>query len=766
MYYNAFGQSPIILQSIGRLDNFSLENYDKEANEIAKKISEEQIKFDGIIPFEYLYNKNIFESIVAINPELLQEKENRLYLDKMTRGMTDEEAIEYYQKIGVPFNRETVVPNNMLSVLECLKHDHLTLAYTQKLYTKEEYKQIYDQMKENIKLEEVLENEFLTQNPYFVNDLIKSGLDLSEIDLQKTKYYEEFYLNLKATAIKSGVSIPEPKNYKDIIKFNEDGEIYIELDSVESVTKALEYIKDNELNQDLIIFMDKNNYQELIISDNIDFFEKLHENNANINFKYKYDDKAFTLESVIDSEHFMQYAADNIKSKNFSPLEQLVAIYDIAKAFKPYKEDDSVHNSAKSRALYQYLESEYMVCAGYADLVVNLSHRLGINCSKIHLDTIKGGESSGHARNYVNLVDSKYGIDGMYVLEPTWEQNGKIGQTSGRRPYEQVRSTYNHFLLTTEEGRNNYSDGSIDVKTYDNLFSCTNPEELRKATIGASFANRLDEQFKFLDPHFYETMKNLKMYKDEDANVVIEYLKAKINNPVPKEALLDAIINVKKTVYLNFNEQDFEDMRMGYSLSEPFAIKEYDSNGICASFESLYGKQQYDEYMERRYNEIKLETLESATEKNPCLNVRQIIENKKCKEIKDNKIFSNYSSGNSLLTSDSEIIELLMKNASKIEELGFQIDYADPEDDYDYLRLNFPSNQKKNGSIEEEIEFLKQNKKRLYIALGLEKEKTQTQKLGEETIEEQKDTKGKDDIQNEMSRQLEYNKEQENQIIQ
>ena len=221
---------------------FVLGNYPEEARKIADKIKDEQIKFEGEIPEDYLFQRAIFENIVSVNPELLNMRINLGSLNVFTKGMQDEEVIDYYKKLGVPFNRETVRENNFLSVLECFRNDYMTLEDTKKEFTEDEYKKIYEELKGKIKPEEILQSRFLTQNPYFVKDILRSGLDLSSVNFQATRYYEKFYLELKFIAIENGVSIPEPKKYDDIIRFTKEDEIYIHLDSTESIEKGLEYL--------------------------------------------------------------------------------------------------------------------------------------------------------------------------------------------------------------------------------------------------------------------------------------------------------------------------------------------------------------------------------------------------------------------------------------------------------------------------------------------------------------------------------------------
>ena len=107
----------------------------------------------------------------------------------------------------------------------------------------------------------------------------------------------------------------------------------------------------------------------------------------------------------------------------------------------------------------------------------------------------------GHARNYANVVDTKYGIDGFYALDATWEQYGKFNYGKS----EAARSTYKEFLLTTEEGRNNTtSDKKIDISSYDEFFTCQTPEELRTYLEESRYFHRSDglKQLKILDPDF------------------------------------------------------------------------------------------------------------------------------------------------------------------------------------------------------------------------------------------------------------------------
>lgn len=178
-----------------------LDKYPEITKKIVEKITAEQIKFE-IIPRDYQNCTEIYESIIKNNPELLQEASNRIGLNNFTINMSEQEVFEYYKSIGYPFNSSTVQSDNFDVVLECLKNDYMTLANSTKEFSLEQYKQIYDILKDNLKPEEILSSNFLKQNPYFVIELLKNNIDMENINYENIKCYNDIYPKLKAIAIK------------------------------------------------------------------------------------------------------------------------------------------------------------------------------------------------------------------------------------------------------------------------------------------------------------------------------------------------------------------------------------------------------------------------------------------------------------------------------------------------------------------------------------------------------------------------------------
>ena len=120
---------------------------------------------------------------------------------------------------------------------------------------------------------------------------------------------------------------------------------------------------------------------------------------------------------------------------NLSPLEKYLFAYNVTKKFKKYKENNE--NGKEARSLYQIMDNEYMVCVGYETLLKDLLNKLGLESDyysssvDIGLDNVPDDTyvlpddvlvtKAHHARVMVNLVDPKYGIDGFYIADPTWD---------------------------------------------------------------------------------------------------------------------------------------------------------------------------------------------------------------------------------------------------------------------------------------------------------------------------------------------------------
>ena len=164
----------------------------------------------------------------------------------------------------------------------------------------------------------------------------------------------------------------------------------------------------------------------------------------NINLTINVSNCTYSLDEYLLEEKKLNDLVDSVKRANLSPFEKYLAVYNIVKKFKAYKENPD--NFWDSRKLKYILDNEYMVCVGYANLLVVLLEKVGISSmvvgSSVDISYDDGFTKEcictkfcGHQRNIVKIDDDKYNIYGIYVVDATWDNNMSI-------------DLYNHAVMT------------------------------------------------------------------------------------------------------------------------------------------------------------------------------------------------------------------------------------------------------------------------------------------------------------------------------
>ena len=183
--------------------------------------------------------------------------------------------------------------------------------------------------------------------------------------------------------------------------------------------------------------------------------------NADMADKYNRElvfDDGYTLEQAIIASRKLNQNADfinNFKIRNvpLSPLEKLAVAYKIV-TNNVYTDDPN--SSQNPRNIISTLSGDKIVCAGFASELNALCKRIGIPCTYRVTTFGEKGNMGNHAVCTVNIKDEKYGIDGIYILDPT-------GDSNPNKNYSNL--DFNYFLLTQREydlmKPNNKFDSSV-----------------------------------------------------------------------------------------------------------------------------------------------------------------------------------------------------------------------------------------------------------------------------------------------------------------
>lgn len=518
-------------------------------------ITEIELKKEEILRFQEDILKDIYTT--ETNPFLIGKQGNVLYINPDYYLKNKEQVEELLTKIiSSTQEKSFVIDSNALITKNILKSissnpnlEEIELArYAQENYllTEEDYNILKQSNLKKIKtsgVSEELKDNFDSLISYNVDRFLISYNKYS--DLSK----EQIYLNEKITK-------EEIENLKYLT--NNKTKIIIEEENIEDAIVITTRLK--ELGKENHVVIDINN-KELVTPKIL----------SNPNYLNGYTDIRIGLDIIPIKEYLRleKILYQMVEPAcNLSPFERYIYAYNVVKQYKQYKENEK--NKSASRELYAILENEYMVCVGYSHMLEDLLNKSGIKSiyrsmgvddsydKKDEKEVVKINWN-GHARRFVYINDPKYGIDGFYVADPTWDNDLK-------------NDLYNHLLLTNEEEtetkRYNFlptsvSSSSIELMNIQsieefyqkiNFYLDRNPESNLKNLISNSIDDirKLDNNFmKKLEEKYPEIQDFFNPWPNEKEILyeIGEYLLTKVNKPVSGQTIMSAVSEVYQKAY-------------------------------------------------------------------------------------------------------------------------------------------------------------------------------------------------------------------------
>ena len=313
------------------------------------------------------------------------------------------------------------------------------------------------------------------------------------------------------------------KNLKDILKICKENSIKLDKISFNIFDDAIEYSqKDWELVRKI------ENYCKT----------------AHIEFGFEDGGKLWSVSEVKNSVETINKLAQNISSKNFSPIENILSAYfEVTKRKYTFENEDEHHS--QSRTIYGILNSDKIVCVGYSRLFESLLKKLDNKNIKIFQNTVVI-PSGRHANCIIYVNDKKYNIDGYYYFDPTWDSSREHGE----KPYN-----LNYFMLPLKDIKFLKQYILTDDKSKDFIKQIKESpnkkigEDFRKYMLFEGEVTFGGNDIVFDDKFLKEILKN-KMYK----NAVSDFIR--INNKKDLDILSQLLEenNIKEISMLEFRK--------------------------------------------------------------------------------------------------------------------------------------------------------------------------------------------------------------------
>lgn len=413
-------------------NNITTYNYNDKTNEIISKyISRDVEKLTAPVK---LFNKcklsefkNLKKLSLINSPGTL----NKEMLDRITREGNLEELRYPWFNISDDLKKDSIVFGDIITNLVCykdlvIKKENLKLSKSLDIYCKEPF----------IQIEKILD--LIEQNK-------TDKLTRIDIDDKIKRKLSDFVISYR---------LENETRYNDETKEKIKEDIGIlEIEKVENINDVINVVnsfKDRGYQINSVkINLDNKNYE------NIHLLKKL-ENEYNLMIKYDGSYDEISLNDFVAMRETLNYYKELIEEENLSNFEKILYAYDIIKSFE-YQEVEENENKNDSRNIHSIIRNGKIVCVGYASFYSQLLKELGIESYSISTNVPRNGKIFGHQRNIVNVVDNKYGIDGYYAFDPTWDSAHNVVKCIDANGEEKFKST-----IKLEEN-------DKVIKKYDNL---------------------------------------------------------------------------------------------------------------------------------------------------------------------------------------------------------------------------------------------------------------------------------------------------------
>ena len=168
-------------------------------------------------------------------------------------------------------------------------------------------------------------------------------------------------------------------------------------------------------------------------------------NSNNIACYFRLGGANYSFEEVENANKQIKEIAVKIKSQKLSPLEQLLSVYFLITK-KSYNEALSSLDSHLPRTIYGVLNTKYIVCVGYSELFEAIMQQINPNI-KIHQNSVEVNRGR-HSNLIVHIVDKKYNINGLYILDPTIDNRAKKQENLRMNLFAIPLCDYDNFNIT------------------------------------------------------------------------------------------------------------------------------------------------------------------------------------------------------------------------------------------------------------------------------------------------------------------------------
>jgi len=201
-----------------------------------------------------------------------------------------------------------------------------------------------------------------------------------------------------------------------------------------------------------------NNDELKILADNVNMARSKYGKDIVFDDNYTIEQAITASTKLNEWENLINNAT--INGEPLSPLEKYAMAYALVSNRVYHEENTNFDPSSLSRNLISVMSNDFIVCAGFANILSTLCTRIGIPCTvrDCAVWKQKSHKWGNHANCIVRIEDEKYNVHGLFNADPTWDCISK--------EIEELNLNFNfdfrHFLLADSEYRQLFPQIKLD----------------------------------------------------------------------------------------------------------------------------------------------------------------------------------------------------------------------------------------------------------------------------------------------------------------
>ena len=256
------------------------------------------------------------------------------------------------------------------------------------------------------------------------------------------------YFDVQNLSIDHSLKSEEIDAYKDLIfSPNNINQIYfkgscdlVTIDLIKNLLIISEYCDDSKIDKYVLLDLDKEKIDSML--------DSTYDNPSTWNLPYEIKDNNFKLTDIPKFRTLKSFI-EKITNKNYSPIEQIMYLYDVIKMF-------NYEDGSDKELLPDVISKKSTNSYGMNKLFSYILNDLGFK-------TFIGEKKSNEEKSYVtivSLVDKKYSLGGIYAFDPSMDSLSKNDYSN-----ESVRRiNYNFFGIPLSNlNRLSYGERLVNI---------------------------------------------------------------------------------------------------------------------------------------------------------------------------------------------------------------------------------------------------------------------------------------------------------------